>query len=170
MKHSGIVHSFDQASGHGSIRPDNGGCDLGFESTDLSLVGMGAPKVGSRLSYRLSGKNGHASAVDVRRQLSIRSAPDTRAFTVFRSAAEEAATKVEQNNWENEGGHMSSTKGRIVRTPLAEHPYKVILTHEELAETERSFATMRECEAFVRRNTPLAFPSNTLRDQGPCAL
>jgi cold shock CspA family protein len=170
MRHSGIVHSFDQASGHGLIRPDNGGCDLGFESSDLSLIGIGVPDAGSRLSYHLSGKNGHASAVDVRRQLSIRKAPDCRTFTVFRSAAEEAATKVQQDSWENEGGHMSSTKGRVVSTPGSERPYRVILTHEELADTERSFATMRESEAFVRRNTPMPPARSTLRDQGPCAV
>jgi cold shock CspA family protein len=169
MKHSGIVQSFDQASGHGAIRPDNGGCELGFKSSGLCLAGINAPKVGSRLTYHLSGKDRDASAVDLRRQLSIRGAADGRPFTVFRSAAEEAATKVEQDSWENEGGHMSATRGRIVSTPGAAHPYKVILTHEELADTERSFATMRECEAFVRRNTPIPLARCTGRDR-PCRV
>ncbi len=39
-----------------------------------------------------------------------RSKRSTRApFTIFRSAAEEAHSKVEQDNWDNEGGHMRST-------------------------------------------------------------
>ena len=65
---------------------------------------------------------------------------------------------------------MSSTKGLIVSTPNAELPYKVILKHEGLPDTERYFATMRECEAFVRRSTPSPLPHSTLRDQQPCAL
>lgn len=66
MKQFGTVNSFNEASGHGSIRPDNGGSDLGFESSDLSFIGFNSPKVGQRMSYHVSGKHGHASAVDVR--------------------------------------------------------------------------------------------------------
>ena len=40
-------------------------------------------------------------------------------FSVFRSAVEEAEMKVEQDIWDNEGGHMSSASGRVVRTPDA---------------------------------------------------
>jgi len=54
----------------------------------------------------------------------------------------------------DEGGHMSSRYGRIVRTSDPDRPYKAILTHDECAETECAFATMREAEAYVRRNTP----------------
>jgi len=42
-----------------------------------------------------------------------------------------------------EGGHMSSRFGRIVRTSDFALPYTAILTHDECAETKRSFATMR---------------------------
>lgn len=38
MQRFGTVNSFDEVSGHGSIRPINAGSDLGFESSDLSLV------------------------------------------------------------------------------------------------------------------------------------
>ena len=57
-------------------------------------------------------------------------------------------------DYPDEGGHMSSRFGRIVRTADPQLPYKAILTHDECAETECSFATIQEAEAFIRRNTP----------------
>jgi hypothetical protein len=85
-----------------------------------------------------------------------------KSFTAFRSAAEEAdmkrendAMKREEQSWDNEGGHMSSTAGRVRHFPGAELPYVVILTHHESEATEHSFATMREAEAFIKRNTPV---------------
>jgi hypothetical protein len=87
-------------------------------------------------------------------------------FTPFYSVAEEATTKGEQASWDNEGGHMSSLRGRVVCTPNADLPYKVMLTHHACAETAYSFATMREAEAFIRRNTPVPAPSlSTLYDR-----
>jgi len=69
---------------------------------------------------------------------------------------------------DDEGGHMSSRFGRIVRTSHVDLPYKAILTHDQCAETERSFATMREAEAFIRRNTPRPKPRSTFWDRaGP---
>lgn len=65
----------------------------------------------------------------------------------------------------DEGGHMSSRFGRIVRTSDAHLPYRAILTHDQCAETARSFATMREAEAFIRRNTPRPKPRNTFWDR-----
>lgn len=65
MKQFGTVNSFNAASGHGSIRPDNDGSDLGFDSSDLSFIGFNSPKVGQRMSYHVSGRHGHASAIDV---------------------------------------------------------------------------------------------------------
>ena len=48
----------------------------------------------------------------------VGSAPRDKSFTLFRSAAEEAATKrSEEESWENEGGHMSSTSGRVTHVP-----------------------------------------------------
>jgi hypothetical protein len=67
--------------------------------------------------------------------------------------------------WENEGGHMSSRFGRIVRHPADPLPYKVVLSHDGGGESERAFATMREAEAFVRRNTPRPRPRSTLWDR-----
>ena len=80
-------------------------------------------------------------------------------FTVFRSAAEEAEMKLHGS--EDEGGHMSSTAGRVTRVPAADLPYVVTLTHHHSEATTHSFASMREAEAFIRRNTPL--PGAVLR-------
>jgi hypothetical protein len=82
------------------------------------------------------------------------SSKDT-SFTVFRTAAEEAQLSQDEHAWDNEGGHMSSTGGRVVREPEAELPYVVTLTHHLSEATEHSFASMREAEAFIKRNTPV---------------
>ena len=74
-----------------------------------------------------------------------------RNFSIFLSAGEES--EISESNAmqrEDEGGHMSSTCGRIVRAPGADLPYKVVLTHHGRDETTQSFATMREAEAFIR--------------------
>jgi cold shock CspA family protein len=59
--------NFDGISGHGLIRPDGGGRDVGFTTSDLALMGMGSPKVGSRLTYRLRSHERYAAATEVRR-------------------------------------------------------------------------------------------------------
>lgn len=83
-------------------------------------------------------------------------------FTAFRSVAEEAETKREndamkreEQAFDNEGGHMSSTAGRVTRMPGAKLPYVVTLTHHLSEATRHSFASMREAEAFIKRNTPV---------------
>jgi hypothetical protein len=76
-----------------------------------------------------------------------------------RSAAE-AATKREQQGWENEGGHMSSMAGRVMHVAGAELPFVAVLTHDGSEATEHGFPTMRKAEAFIKRNTPV--PSRTL--------
>jgi hypothetical protein len=40
----------------------------------------------------------------------------------------------------------------------AELPYLVVLSHHGSEATEHAFATMREAEAFIKRNTPLVGP------------
>lgn len=95
--------------------------------------------------------------------------PKDKSFTVFRSAAEEAATKTaaeetatnrsEEQNWENEGGHMSSTSGRVKHVPGTARPFVVTLRHHECEATDHAFATMREAEAFIQRNTPVPRPA-----------
>jgi hypothetical protein len=81
-------------------------------------------------------------------------------FTAFRSAAEEDALrhdrdtlKGEEQAWDNEGGHMSSTSGRIKRVSNAKLSYLVTLAHHGCEPSERAFSTMREAEAYIRRNT-----------------
>ena len=88
-----------------------------------------------------------------------------KSFSVFRSAGEEACMKREEQSWENEGGHMSSIAGRVALTNEGELPFKVILTHDGGETTEHAFATMRECEAFIRRNTPPPAARSTLYDR-----
>src|SRR3954470_23578238 len=66
----------------------------------------------------------------------------------------------EQQAFSNEGGHMSSTAGQVTRVPGAGLQYLVTLSHHGSEATEHAFATMREAEGFIKRNTPV--PSRTL--------
>jgi hypothetical protein len=70
-----------------------------------------------------------------------------------------------EENWENEGGHMSATRGRVISTPAGVQRYKVILSHHCGAESERGFASMRAAEAFIRHNTPRPIARSTLWDR-----
>jgi hypothetical protein len=83
-----------------------------------------------------------------------------KSFSAFRSAAEEVQTKRENQAAASEGGHMSSTSGRVRHDPDAELPFVVTLMRAEGEPAEHSFATMREAEAFIKRNTPV--PDRTL--------
>jgi hypothetical protein len=75
-----------------------------------------------------------------------------------RSPAKRAKMMDKNQSSENEGGHMSSIAGRVLHVPSAKLPYLVILTHHETEATQKSFATMREAEAFIKRNTPVPHP------------
>ena len=85
-------------------------------------------------------------------------------FTVFHTAAEEGA-KSDEEHCAAEGGHMSSERGRIVHAPGSAMPYKVILTHDAGDDSERAFATMREAESFIQRNTPVPAARRTTYDR-----
>ena len=78
-----------------------------------------------------------------------------KSFTVFHSAAEEAEMKCAEQDWANEGGHMSSTSGRVIQRAGEDLPFVVVLSHHGSECTEHGFATMREAEAFIKRNTPV---------------
>ena len=85
-----------------------------------------------------------------------------KSFTAFRSAAEEAqATRGDAEARQpgqqrgDEGGHMSSTCGRVIRRAGASLPFVAILSHHGSECSERGFATMREAESFIKRNTPV---------------
>jgi hypothetical protein len=56
---------------------------------------------------------------------------------------------------DDEGGHMSSTAGRVMRVRGAKLPYVVTLSHHLSDASKHSFATMQEAEAFIKRNTPV---------------
>ena len=81
--------------------------------------------------------------------------PQSRSFTAFRSTAEESEIKRDQRGVDDEGGHMSSTGGRVMRVPGSKLPYIVTLSHHLSDATRHLFATMREAEAFIKRNTPV---------------
>jgi hypothetical protein len=91
-------------------------------------------------------------------------------FTIFRSAADEIAHKVAsdeaahspivEERRDDEGGHMSSTSGSVRHVPGSALPFIATLGHDQCDATDHPFATMREAEAFIRRNTPV--PANAL--------
>ena len=62
-------------------------------------------------------------------------------------------------------GHIS---GRVVRTAGSKLPYKVVMLPAVFPGTEPRFATMREAEEFIRRNTPVPAPAlSDLYDRAP---
>lgn len=60
----------------------------------------------------------------------------------------------DEKRGQRESGHMSATSGRVIYRVAAELSYVAVLEHEG-SETEHAFATMREAEAFIKRNTPV---------------
>jgi hypothetical protein len=56
---------------------------------------------------------------------------------------------------EREGGHLSASSGRVIYRVGAELSYVVVLEHDGSEPTEHGFATMRDAEAFIKRNTPV---------------
>jgi hypothetical protein len=56
-------------------------------------------------------------------------------------------------------GHIS---GRVVRATGSKLPYTVMMLPPVFPGTEPRFATMREAEEFIRRNTPV--PARALSD------
>ena len=91
--------------------------------------------------------------------------PIPKRFTALPSVAEATGGCSPKEIWENEGGQMSATRRRIISTPDGEVPYKVILSHHESADTERTFTSMRAAEAYIRRNTPRPAPRSTFWDR-----
>jgi hypothetical protein len=87
-------------------------------------------------------------------------------FSIFRSAGEEAEMKErDERQQEGEGGHMSCTSGRVVSSPGAKLPFKAVMTRADGDTFEVSFATSREAEAFVCRNTPCPPARSTTYDR-----
>ena len=61
MKLFGIVKSFDESKGYGSIKPEAGGDELRFERSAVQWGDAVTPKTDRRLSYEV-GKNGSGDA------------------------------------------------------------------------------------------------------------
>lgn len=94
--------------------------------------------------------------------------PDFKHSTALRSAVERAASATSRSGQrENEGDHIAARAGHIVQTPGEDQPYKVILEHEDGTSSEHACTSMREGEAFIRRNTPKPIARDTSRDRGP---
>ena len=86
--------------------------------------------------------------------------PADQGVTATPSAPAETALKREEQAWENEGGHMSAVSGAVVYVPGTGQPFVAIMSRHGSEPTEHAFATMREAEAFIKRNTPV--PGRTL--------
>ena len=86
-------------------------------------------------------------------------------FSIFRSAGEEAEMrKCNEPQREDEGGHMSCARGRIVSSPGSEMPFKAVMTRDDGTTFDVTFASMGEAEAFIRRNTPSPAHRSTTYD------
>jgi len=97
--------------------------------------------------------------------MSFRPASPGKHFTAFRSAAEEARVGIPLAMAVDDRRQSSALRGRIVHTPGARSPYKVVLTHPGQADSARAFDSMREAEAFIRASTPIPEPRSTLYDR-----
>ena len=73
--------------------------------------------------------------------------------------------RIEEAKWDNEGGQMNPSAGHVVHGPGTNLPYTVVVTRPRGRAFQRSFKTMREAEAFIRRNTPVPGPRSTLYDR-----
>ena len=60
---------------------------------------------------------------------------------------------------------MAATRGRVVRTPTKDKPYKIVLEHDGSADTEVSVNSMREGEAMIRKQLPARPERNRSRDR-----
>jgi hypothetical protein len=74
-------------------------------------------------------------------------------------AADEPARRLQEEIWDNDGGHVKATGWRVIRDPDDDLPYTVILTPETGAPVEQRFATMREAEDFIKQGTCLQGPT-----------
>lgn len=84
---------------------------------------------------------------------------DPKDNSILNAVTDEALTKAGQGSWQNEGGHMSSIFGRVKHVPGSDLPFVVTLTRHERDTSDHEFATMREAEAFIERNTPIPRPA-----------
>jgi len=70
MRYFGTVKSFDETRGRGSIQPEQGHEEIGFEKGAVIWRRSVDPTPGQRLSYEVGIRDGHTSAVNLRTVLS----------------------------------------------------------------------------------------------------
>ncbi|HWT11867.1 MAG TPA: hypothetical protein VN231_03860 [Allosphingosinicella sp.] len=64
---------------------------------------------------------------------------------------------------------MGVIGGRVVQTPRAEKPYKVVLEHEgNVADSEHPVSTVREGEMLIRRHSPAPPGRDEMREWNAC--
>ena len=61
-------------------------------------------------------------------------------------------------------------RSRVVITPLAEMPYKVVLEHQDGTHTEQPVATICEGEALIRSHGSPQFSSMQIDKERECPL
>jgi cold shock CspA family protein len=66
MRYFGTVKSFDETKGHGSIQPDSGHEEIGFERTAVRWRRSADPTRGQRLSYEVRNSGGRTHAAKLR--------------------------------------------------------------------------------------------------------
>jgi cold shock CspA family protein len=69
MRYFGTVKSFDETRGHGSISPEHGDHEIGFERGAVMWRRSVDPTPGQRLSYEVGIRNGSTRAVNLRTNL-----------------------------------------------------------------------------------------------------
>ncbi len=72
-------------------------------------------------------------------------------------------TRVEDKTGQSEP--RKAAVARIVQTQDRKFPYKVVFTDPNGEVTEHPFATVQECEAFIRAHTPVPTEPSKLFDR-----
>ena len=62
-------------------------------------------------------------------------------------------------------GRKQTAVARVVRTLGEDQPYKVVFTDENGKTSEHPFATIQDCEAFIRSRTPVPTERSKLYDR-----
>lgn len=74
-------------------------------------------------------------------------------------AAAEPARRLQEEIWDNDGGHVKATGWRVILNPDDDLPFTAILTPGVGGPVEQRFATMREAEDFIKQGTCLQAPA-----------
>ena len=71
--------------------------------------------------------------------------------------------------WNDDAGQVACITARVVLMPAGSRTYKVVVSRDGEECSGHRFDTMREAEAFIRRNMPAPAPRSTLYDRAPGA-